>query len=157
MIIFLQTGRWKCQIMSIEIFFRPLIAIYFTDMSNHFRLLFYRSVRRRKDDHLICAWGVSGVTGYSSVQLGRRQHSSRPEQELGFHPQRPRGKHPSYFWGREAICWRRYRVFDIIYLTVQKGKYCVHFLLVSLVRKMKIRTRKKKKTNKLGRKEKKEE
>ena len=36
-------------------FLRPLIAVYYTDTNNHFQLLFCRSVRCRKDDHLICA------------------------------------------------------------------------------------------------------
>lgn len=81
-----------------------------------------RFVRCRKDDHQFCAGGVPGHPRHPLLLPGRRQRPSRPEQEPGLLFRRPRGEHPPYRRGGQAVCGCRAGVRHQFHFSFHKGQ-----------------------------------
>lgn len=81
-----------------------------------------RFVRCREDYHQFCSGGVPRNPRHPMLLPGRRQRPSRPEQEPGLLRGRPRGEHPAYRRGRQAVCRCRAGVRHQFHFSFQQGR-----------------------------------
>lgn len=107
-------------------------ALYLTNHpADMCSLLSFRFVWCGKDHHQFCPGRVPCVPRHPLLLTGRRQHSSRLEQESRLHRRRPGRKHPSYCRGGQIVCRRRSGVRHQFHLSIQQGQKMLSDTFVS--------------------------